>query len=96
MLCNCMSKDVFWFTFSVKKGMEKVQVKMGRSSELLAACPLQNQLPPWWHSVRALAGASWCLQTLFVIADALWREAKILCAKTKMSASSSNFRRFHL
>lgn len=31
LLCNCMSKDVFWFTFSMKKGMAKVQVKMGRS-----------------------------------------------------------------
>jgi len=28
---NYMSKDAFCFTFSVKKGMEKEQVKMGRS-----------------------------------------------------------------
>lgn len=75
----------------------------GQKQLFLQPWLLKNQLPARWHSVRARAGASWCLQLLFVIscivlfvADALWREAKTLHANPKMSAGSNIFRRFHM
>lgn len=61
----------------------------GQEWLFLAAGLLQSQLPPWWPRVHALAGTSWCLQMLFVTANALQREGKIH-AKTMMSTGQQH------